>query len=80
VLYAVRPDSGRLVWQLYLGDEQKVSANLPSAHRAQGERCEWEVPSGSPLYSPPAIADDGTILIGSGQGFLFAIGEAAQLR
>jgi hypothetical protein len=45
---------------------------MPTAHRAQGS-CEWEVPSGSPIYSPAAIADDGTIILGTGEGFVFAI-------
>lgn len=73
-LYAIRADTGKLAWQLYLGEERKVGPNLPPAHRAQGS-CEWEVPSGSPLFSPPAIADDGTIFIGTGEGFVFAIAD-----
>jgi outer membrane protein assembly factor BamB len=73
-LYAVRADTGKLAWQVYLGEERKAGPNLPAAHRAQSS-CEWEVPSGSPLFAPPAIADDGTVVIGTGEGFVFAIAD-----
>jgi outer membrane protein assembly factor BamB len=75
-LYAIKPDDGRPVWQLYLGEERRLSNALPSAHRSGG--CSWEVPSGSALFSPPAIAANGTIIIGSGEGFVFAIADATR--
>lgn len=75
-LYAIRPDTGRPLWQLYLGDSTRVSASLPSGHRSGG--CAWDVPSGSPLYSPPAIAADGTIIVGTGEGFVFAIVDSSR--
>lgn len=71
-LYALEAGTGKLAWQIYLGEERKVGQSMPAAHRAQTS-CEWEVPSGSPIYSPAAIADDGTILLGTGEGFVFAI-------
>jgi outer membrane protein assembly factor BamB len=77
-LYAIQADTGRLAWQLYLGDERRIGPNLPSSHRAQSSAsCEWEVPSGSPIFSPPAIADDGMIILGTGEGFVFGIAEGA---
>jgi outer membrane protein assembly factor BamB len=75
-LYAVEAATGKLAWQLYLGDERRTGPNLPSSHRAQGA-CEWEVPSGSPIFSPPAVADDGMVILGTGEGFVFGIGEGA---
>jgi outer membrane protein assembly factor BamB len=74
-LYAVRAGSGSVLWQIYLGEERHVGSALPKAIGAQAS-CEWEVPVGAPLYAPPAIAANGTVLVGSGEGFLYALGEA----
>jgi outer membrane protein assembly factor BamB len=73
-LYALQADSGKLAWQLYLGDERRTGPNLPSALRSPGA-CEWEVPAGSPIFSPPAIAEDGMIILGTGEGFVFGIAD-----
>ena len=62
-------------WSLYLGDSQAVR----SGSRDSGTRCRWEVTSGHSLYSPPAIARDGTILQGSSEGYLYAIEESAPI-
>jgi outer membrane protein assembly factor BamB len=74
-LYAVRASDGGVLWQLYLGEERHVGPALPGALGAQTS-CEWDVPVGAPLYAPPAIAADGTVIVGSGEGFLYAVGEA----
>ena len=74
-LYAVRAGDGGVLWQLYLGEQRRVGLVPPAKIGAQTS-CEWEVPAGAPLYAPPAIAEDGTVLIGSGEGILYAIGEA----
>ena len=73
-LYAVRASDGGVLWQVYLGDEQHIGPALPQAISAQ-RGCEWDVPAGAPLYAPPAIAADGMVLVGSGEGFLYALGE-----
>jgi outer membrane protein assembly factor BamB len=74
-LYAVSATSGSVLWQVYLGEERRVGVVAPSKGGGIGS-CVWDVPSGAPLYSPPAIADDGTVIVGSGEGFVYAIGEA----
>lgn len=73
-LYAVRARDGGVDWKVYLGDEKRVGSTLPSAIATQ-RNCAWDVPEGAPLYAPVAIADDGTVLAGSGEGILYAIGE-----
>ncbi len=74
-LYAVRARDGGVLWQVYLGEERRVGV-VTAAHNAALASCAWDVPSGTPLYSPPAIAEDGTVIVGSGEGFVYAIGEA----
>jgi outer membrane protein assembly factor BamB len=74
-LYAVRARDGGVLWQIYLGEERRVGL-VAKADRGSLASCTWDVPSGAPLYSPPAIADDGTVIVGSGEGFVYAIGEA----
>jgi outer membrane protein assembly factor BamB len=73
-LYAVRAGDGDLLWQIYLGEERHAGSLAPVLIRGQ-IGCAWEVGFGAPLYAPPAIAEDGTVLIGSGEGLLYAIGE-----
>jgi outer membrane protein assembly factor BamB len=74
-LYALRAASGKLLWQIYLGEAGRAGQAPPFALAAKN-RCEWDVPSGHSLYSPAAIADDGTVLVGSGEGYLYAITDA----
>jgi outer membrane protein assembly factor BamB len=71
VLYAVRVRDGGVAWKMYLGDKAQAGTQVPLAAKS----CEWDVPSGSPLYSPVAVAPDGTVLAGNGAGTLFAIEE-----
>lgn len=78
-LYAMRTDGGGPLWQLYLGEERRVGPTLPGAIQGQGG-CEWAVPSGSSLYAPPAIAEDGTLIVGSGEGVVFAIADSSRAR
>jgi len=73
VLYAVRSQSGMLVWRTYLGDKALTGTRAPGPPKAGSGACEWDVPSGSPLYAPVAIAPDGTVLVGNGAGTLFAL-------
>jgi outer membrane protein assembly factor BamB len=63
-VYALRPGTGERVWQIYLGGSRP-------AGRSSG--CEWEVQAGHSIYSPAAVAPDGTLLVGTAEGFLYAI-------
>ena len=63
-----------MLWQIYLGDSRRAGGPPPPALN-RGAYCGWHVPTGHALYSPVAIADDGTVLVGSSEGFLYAIGE-----
>lgn len=71
-LYAVDMPGGAPKWRVFLGrsgDAGKVdTAPLPRP----AERCDWS-PSNAPLYSPVAIAGDGTVIAGSGEGWVYAI-------
>lgn len=70
-LYAVEGASGRTLWSYYLGDSKQLGGRV-----APTSGCEWTLPGGYPLYSPTAIASDGTILQGSEEGLLYALGES----
>lgn len=71
-VYALRAASGKRLWELYLGDERQAGKPRPAAPPSR-YGCEWDVPHGHPLYSPAAVAEDGTLLVGSGEGFVYAI-------
>jgi len=72
-LYAVQARTGQVAWQMYLGDATSAGATTPSRRARRG--CSWDVSSGHPLYAPIAIAGDGTVVVGSGEGTVFAIGS-----
>ncbi len=69
-VYAVHALSGKVAWQIYIGDSSQAGSNGP---KPGGNQCEWTVASGSPTYSPAAVAEDGTLLVGNEEGYLYAI-------
>lgn len=76
-LYALSAEDGAALWSIYLGDRTRAGTEFPKAHKeARRGRCEWDPPVGRPIFSSPAIAADGTILVGTGEGVLYAIEEA----
>lgn len=75
VLHAVRATDGASLWRFYVGDSRHAGATVPAELEATGS-CEWEVPHGNPAYSPVAVAGDGTVLVGTAEGFLYAIEES----
>jgi outer membrane protein assembly factor BamB len=72
-VYAVRPSSGKVLWGFYLGDSRAVGDPPPGA---QGTGCNWDAPQHA-LYSPASIAPDGTLLVGSEEGYLYALDDGA---
>jgi eukaryotic-like serine/threonine-protein kinase len=74
-LYSVDVASQTLAWSIYLG-QQALNGAFPADF--DEEFCEWQVRAGSSLLASPAVADDGTILVGTLEGYLFAIGNAEE--
>ena len=72
-LYALEALTGRVQWRFYLGEATKAQV---SPVVTVGATCSWAPKVGAPLYSPIAIAADGTIIVGNGEGSLFAIAES----
>ena len=71
-LYAVDLSTQALAWSLYLGREALEGA-FPVDFDA--DFCEWGPQTGSSVIASPAVADDGVVLVGSLEGYLFAIGD-----
>ncbi len=70
-VYALDLDTGSLLWSVFLGS---AAAAAPGGPARASTSCEWEPPSGTfALFSPAAVAPDGTLLVGSNEGFLYAI-------
>lgn len=75
-LYAVNADTGKLLWSLFLGKAQKAGNKYPTDIILPDEEPYlWDPLVGKPIFSSPAIAANGTIFVGTGEGYLFAIGE-----
>ena len=73
-LYGVDLSSHAVVWQIYLGNETSQSGGSFPAGFGD-EWCEDEDASGFEILSSPAIAEDGTIIVGTLEGFIYAIGD-----
>lgn len=77
-LYAVDFKTAKEKWMVYLGDpEQAGRTTLPDniLQAAGRDRVRWDPFVGKPIYATPAIAKDGTLVIGTGAGWLYAIRE-----
>lgn len=72
-VYAIDLATGSVAWSVYLGSSAVAAPGGPARARAA---CEWEPAPGTfALFSPAAVANDGTLLVGSNEGFLYAIRE-----
>ena len=59
-------------WMVYLGSHAHAKvAQYPQ--QMHGSHIDWNPKIGKPLYATPAIAKDGTLVIGSGEGWLYCI-------
>ena len=82
-LYGFAPASGRISWSISLqwnstvGTAGAASGMLshPSAYPLEDTYCYADPYDGSALFSTPAIGSDGVLYVGSGEGFLYAIGD-----
>jgi outer membrane protein assembly factor BamB len=74
-LYAVDLKTRKNLWQIYIGDVKQLGLKLPEGVVPEGDAVADDPAVGAALYATPALAADGTIYVGSGQGWLYAIGE-----
>jgi outer membrane protein assembly factor BamB len=74
-IYAFRPLTGEIAWTMSL--QYHATASVIPTNRLSwtGDRayCSGDPWDGSPLFSTPAIGTDGTLYVGSGEGWLYAI-------
>lgn len=71
-LYALQAGSGQPLWQFYIGEPHLAGPDFPLGVLEQ--QSEWTPQIGDAVYSSPALAADGRILIAAG-GYLYCIGE-----
>lgn len=75
-LYALNASNGQLRWQFYLGQAELAGPRFPEALRYAGEGGEWKPPVGDAIYSSPALAANGDILLAAG-GYLYCLTQIA---
>jgi outer membrane protein assembly factor BamB len=73
-LYAVDVATQTQAWAIYLGLEVRDGA-FPDDF--DDEFCVRQPRTGTSVIASPAVADNGVVLVGSLEGYLFAIGDAA---
>lgn len=76
-LYAVDLVNRERAWMIYLGDHDLAGRQtLPDGIIGPGLLDTVSNPGvGKPIYATPAIAKDGTLVIGTGEGWLYCIRE-----
>lgn len=70
--YAVNLMEKMLTWELYLG---KSSDAGDMKNVADKDRGDWKPSYGESIYATASISKSGTIFIGSGDGWMYAIGK-----
>ena len=71
-LYAVDLPGGGPTWRIFLGNSASAGSVDMAPLPPPNPDCGWN-PSEAALYAPVAIAGDGTIITGSGEGWVYAI-------
>ncbi len=71
-VYALNAKDGRVEWEYFLGDSKRLGQARQKP--AQKQNCDWENPDGA-IYAPAAVAEDGTLFVGTAEGVLYAIGN-----
>ncbi len=74
VLYGISPEPLAVEWSLSLGLHGAVGTRTDTHFPVQGS-CSSEPDDGSALFATPAIGEDGRVYVGSGDGWLYAIGD-----
>jgi outer membrane protein assembly factor BamB len=73
-LYAIDVSTGAVRWSMYLGRHESAGKKAPDL---APDRPFDGWASDDALYAPPAIGPDGTVYVGSGDGYLYAVGSDA---
>jgi outer membrane protein assembly factor BamB len=75
-LYAIDLETREITWQIYLGDvdgDGRTGAFPPTFDNS--DFCQWGPANGNSILASPAVAPDGTIVIGTLEGYMVAIGD-----
>lgn len=75
VLYGVRPQPLSIAWRITLGLHGAAGLRETQAP-VDGAECSAEPTNGEALFSTPAIGPDGTVYIGAGDGWIYALRDA----
>jgi outer membrane protein assembly factor BamB len=70
-LYAIDAATQTLLWSIYIG-QQDLRGEFPPDYSE--DFCQWQPLTGSPVISSPAIAENGTVVVGTLEGYLVAVG------
>ncbi len=73
-LYAWDLEANRLAWKLYIGEAAIAGDRFPETLPDGGYDCSWQPPTGGSIYSSPAIGPDGSIVVGTEEGYLYRVG------
>ena len=71
-VYSVDLVSQTKLWEIYIGDRD-LRGNFPLSYNP--DFCLWDLEEGASVIASPIISEDGIILVGTLEGYLFAIGD-----
>ena len=76
VLYGINPEPLGVAWSLAIGLHGAVGTRSETHAPVLGA-CNEEPDDGTALFATPAIGADGTLYVGSGDGWLYAIADSS---
>jgi len=76
-LVAFSPRTAQLTWIIDFASPAAVARRTDASIQADlGDYCDVGDLSGAALFATPALAEDGTLFVGTGTGFLYAVRDA----
>lgn len=79
-VYALQANDGKLLWQMFLGDKEKIGEELPKNVMTGGGNTDLRTLHSDSIFASPAIARNGQIVVSGGDGFIYALGDTGWLN
>jgi len=73
-LYAVDAETAATAWSIYLGIGRSPG-EFPEDYGPETPFCEWAPTAGYSILASPAVSEDGIVVVGTLEGYLFGIGD-----
>jgi outer membrane protein assembly factor BamB len=73
-LSAIDAETAQPAWSIYLG-ANSATGTFPDGYGPESEFCQWGPAGGFSILASPAVAESGIVVVGTLEGYLYAIGD-----